>query len=32
MWAEVVDESSEWGYDIISVPTDELELVWKSPR
>jgi hypothetical protein len=32
MWVEVVDESDEWRFGIISVPTDELELVWKNPR
>jgi hypothetical protein len=31
-WVEVVDESNDWEYGVISVPTDELELVWKNPR
>jgi hypothetical protein len=30
-WVEVVDESDDWGFAIVSVPTEELELVWKSP-
>ncbi len=32
MWVEVVDESDAWGFRIIYVPTDQLELVWKSPQ
>jgi hypothetical protein len=32
MWVEVADESDDWGYRIIYVPTDQLELVWKSPQ
>jgi hypothetical protein len=32
MWVEVVDKSDDWGFSIISVPTEELELVWKSPQ
>jgi hypothetical protein len=31
-WVEVVDESDDWGFTIISVPTDQLEVAWKSPR
>lgn len=30
MWVEVADESDDWGFRIIFVPTDQLELVWKS--
>jgi hypothetical protein len=30
-WVEVADDSDEWGFRIISVPTEQLELVWKSP-
>jgi len=29
---EVEDEADDWGYRIIFVPTDQLKLVWKSPR
>jgi len=32
MWVEVEDEADDWGYRIIFVPTDQLKLVWKSPR
>jgi hypothetical protein len=32
MWVEVADESDEWGFRIIFVPTDQLELVWKSDQ
>ena len=28
-WVEVADESDDWGFRTISVPTDQLELVWK---
>jgi hypothetical protein len=30
-WVEVVDDSDEWGFRIISVPTEQLTLVWKCP-
>lgn len=31
-WVEVADESDEWGFAIVSVRTEDLELVWKSPH
>jgi hypothetical protein len=30
-WVEVEDESDDWGCRTISVPTEQLELVWKCP-
>lgn len=31
-WVEVADESNDWGYTTVSVPVEDLELVWKSPH
>jgi hypothetical protein len=31
MWVEIIDETDEWGFAIVSVPTEKLELVWKCP-